>query len=1087
MTGIRLEGLIGDNQYQFSVPFDDVVIPESLSPESQLEDVVADTEDLDNPDCGIVMDSDDEGNDATEALNVFKGLLFSDETDTSLGGDTLGLEKSQLSPAAKHCYVVYHRRRGSKVGAHSLQVYSSAGSSVTDKGGDGKLNSVLSDTHYQKQLLPKDNGKSGVEVPISADRSVKEVDQDHTDRSKCNQERSDLIIEYITGDLAKERLTDKLTDEKSVFPNREAVGGVKDSSVANRLGYTGSEDPGVSSQANALDFIDHYLSVNSVNSSQDIKIGKACRVKSPPAINAVGCQSLARRANLRTKVLEPINFEWIDNQIDDSLRRKQLHLECNSHGPRSDVMHQIDGNLNFIKEDILGARSKENSNHVDSLLIVQNCNGNDETLPTSEIKGDNFVKNLDEQFDEESPRRQLLNNSIGSDVPDLFDIGLDTQMAAEAMEALLYAPPPLSNSIAHQGLKNTLEDTPRGKKEGSEHSSLPTMATSDLRDIARQSKKMKGPTYKQRRKGSSSFCKHAKNQKKLDPDLPIAKKVSNGKILTDKGLKWRSSANASKCSYEKSSEVISQRKEEGAPKSEHVKVVNENLSRTKSVKIDLHGKRQVRGKFWDFSPIAHRTQQCSSIQSLKRTEGRTCNSGEKMDVVDARRRKRSSLDSYMFEVLGVSRKRPKLDADVSGEAADSTMVQHVHTDLDRSASTSPLKWTYPKGKRTQHAPRHLKEPVILVLLPRSSLGKKLVQSLCRQNSCEESSDDVIRCNSDVTNGQTNGINPDRTKALSECRKIEGVASVSFADHGKNITISANDMAASKYDSGQCCNQPGKKPSSRSPLMKELTRLGFAESLPDFASKDLRKRRGMTNIRVFFSQSLDDYILKQQKKIITRLGIGLASSCTEATHFVTDRFVRTRNMLEAIALGKMVVTHLWLESCGQVNCFIDEKNYILRDAKKEKEIGFSMPVSLAHARQHPLLKGRPVFITPNVKPSKEMIKSLVEAVHGQAVGRIRSTSAKDKMIPDDLLIISCDQDYATCEPFLEDGLVVYSTELLLNGIILQKLDYERLVLRTDGPRGLYKGGSAISARLAPQTTITFILCEKLRELSGLKAI
>lgn len=61
------------------------------------------------------------------------------------------------------------------------------------------------------------------------------------------------------------------------------------------------------------------------------------------------------------------------------------------------------------------------------------------------------------------------------------------------------------------------------------------------------------------------------------------------------------------------------------------------------------------------------------------------------------------------------------------------------------------------------------------------------------------------------------------------------------------------------------------------------------------------------------------------------------------------------MLEAIALGKPVVTHLWLESCTQASCFIDEKNYILRDAKKEKEISFSMPVSLARASQHPLLQ------------------------------------------------------------------------------------------------------------------------------------
>lgn len=85
-----------------------------------------------------------------------------------------------------------------------------------------------------------------------------------------------------------------------------------------------------------------------------------------------------------------------------------------------------------------------------------------------------------------------------------------------------------------------------------------------------------------------------------------------------------------------------------------------------------------------------------------------------------------------------------------------------------------------------------------------------------------------------------------------------------------------------------------------------------------------------------------------------MNISVASSSMEATHFVADKFTRTQNMLETMALGKLVVTHLWLESCGQANCFIDEKNYILRDVKKEKEMGFSMPVSLARARQHPLL-------------------------------------------------------------------------------------------------------------------------------------
>lgn len=127
--------------------------------------------------------------------------------------------------------------------------------------------------------------------------------------------------------------------------------------------------------------------------------------------------------------------------------------------------------------------------------------------------------------------------------------------------------------------------------------------------------------------------------------------------------------------------------------------------------------------------------------------------------------------------------------------------------------------------------------------------------------------------------------------------------------------------------------------------------------------------------------------------------------SDATHFVTDEFVRTRNILEAIAFGKPVVTHLWLESCAQACCLIDEKNYILRDAKKEREFGFSMPISLARASQHPLLQvmmmdicimikcsnykiifiiylqGHRVFITPNTKPGTEILAGLVKAVHG----------------------------------------------------------------------------------------------------------
>ncbi|KAL8026198.1 hypothetical protein ABFX02_14G012100 [Erythranthe guttata] len=207
-------------------------------------------------------------------------------------------------------------------------------------------------------------------------------------------------------------------------------------------------------------------------------------------------------------------------------------------------------------------------------------------------------------------------------------------------------------------------------------------------------------------------------------------------------------------------------------------------------------------------------------------------------------------------------------------------------------------------------------------------------------------------------------------------------------------------------------------------------------------KGSRKRKDVTDIRVLFSQHLDLDIVNKQKKILARLGGAVASSMTDGTHFVADEFVRTRNMLEAIALGKPVVTHLWLDSCGQASCLIDEKNYILRDAKKEKEFGFSLPVSLSRACQQPLLQGQKVLVTPNTKPGTHILASLIKAVHGLAVERLGRSVLKDEKLPEDLLILSCEEDYDTCVPFLEKGGAVYSSELLLNGIVKQKLEYER---------------------------------------------
>lgn len=236
---------------------------------------------------------------------------------------------------------------------------------------------------------------------------------------------------------------------------------------------------------------------------------------------------------------------------------------------------------------------------------------------------------------------------------------------------------------------------------------------------------------------------------------------------------------------------------------------------------------------------------------------------------------------------------------------------------------------------------------------------------------------------------------------------------------------------------------------RSTLKRELGRLDASETGQSSILKDsTRKKREPGSVHVLFSHGLDDDLVKQQRKILTKLGGQATTSPADCTHFVTDKFVRTRNMLEAMAAGKPVVTHLWLENSGQASYFIDEKKYILEDAKKEKEIGFSMSASLASARQRPLLQNKRVFITPNTKPERDSIVSLVKAANGQVLNSPKGAFSKKAENMENLIAISCEEDYEVCILLLEKGVRVYSPEFLLNGIVVQSLNFSRDQLFTD---------------------------------------
>lgn len=84
-------------EYQDIVPFDDTIIADSPSLETQLENLHDDTEILDiDIDKEVVLDSDDEGMQGTEALMTNK---LPSGIDTNLEANNVLTGKRQLSPA----------------------------------------------------------------------------------------------------------------------------------------------------------------------------------------------------------------------------------------------------------------------------------------------------------------------------------------------------------------------------------------------------------------------------------------------------------------------------------------------------------------------------------------------------------------------------------------------------------------------------------------------------------------------------------------------------------------------------------------------------------------------------------------------------------------------------------------------------------------------------------------------------------------------------------------------------------------------------------------------------------------------------
>ncbi|RLM99548.1 hypothetical protein C2845_PM06G07210 [Panicum miliaceum] len=842
---------------------------------------------------------------------------------------------------------------------------------------------------------------------------------------------------------------DKCSTAKKLFADMTAEDGESNRKCFAGLSYIGSQEPGDLSQANAFDVVDRLISINGGLSSQETTPNKL-EIAKPRVSSKRGTLMLAekvdlgRRSNGKAEI-----FEWVDSREDDGggdffSKNKDILLQKPA-GRGKQKSHSTRAKNSSTKNSWRENKIGESKNKISSKLPGRfgDLPLSDSRLLKNDVKskpGNRTKKNLFKDLDDLANAKSLEEEQEKDNVAE-HDIGPDTQMAVEAMEALVQCSPAKGQPLLD---RNTIAEKSRISRSHSKNG-CPQKRTSSIQE---------GVTTRSKRRKETALDKLQKEEMQENSE----------RIVKTKHKQTKSTPGKSKVSKK----FIDENKYHGTPVAHRTRhcgrndpseftelsCSNKHLRRGKKLTGDSSTAGEVQFNHITNNPekplISERTTECDSSHFEKESTKHTC-ANDDQDLQRSRDGSTQRISVNNVQNLVAPRVEPATDVPCR-DPPSHPKQRRTPTEMVQSKSTTAANHEIlPEVARPSKKRRIFVRSVSDLLKyakrePSNGRSASMLSSIVEKslaaspilNSSVRHDGKTFDLNSSAQRLKESSRVDDTSKTPKSNAQVQNSVVNTPSKVVKELSPTFSPVNPSKGSNGSL---------SKSSVARELLKLDPENALSNQQRRDSR-RKDMATVSILFSHHLDDDVIKRQKKILARLGVCEAFSMADATHFVADSFFRTRNMLEAITLGKPVVTSMWLENCGQAGCFIDERKYILRDAKKEKELGFSMPISLASACNHPLLLGKRVFVTSNVKPSQVVVTGLVKASSGQPLERVGRSIMKEKEVPDNLLVISCEEDYETCTPLLEKGAIIFSTELLLNGIVIQKLEYERHRLFTD---------------------------------------
>ena len=122
--------------------------------------------------------------------------------------------------------------------------------------------------------------------------------------------------------------------------------------------------------------------------------------------------------------------------------------------------------------------------------------------------------------------------------------------------------------------------------------------------------------------------------------------------------------------------------------------------------------------------------------------------------------------------------------------------------------------------------------------------------------------------------------------------------------------------------------------------------------------------------------------KELTGIVMRLGGMLTDNPTDCSHLVMGKLARTDKLLMCLPVVKHVLRTTWITDSDEAGRWISEEGYLLEDPEVERKFNFNMFSTLSRSNRDKLFMGKTFYMTPNVRPNLQVMKSIIKFSGGR---------------------------------------------------------------------------------------------------------